>query len=148
VERSLRLLFLLLQRRRGRCGPGPRALVMAGQQVEVDGGIMEGVSAEPEANAGGLYQAGEGGFGVMGLCPFYPHTGLCRAVRSSGSLRPLAVCWGSPCGCRRSAQAAAPRASGKAGGLGSWDRDRSRRVGDRGGGARDRESENRGPGPG
>lgn len=30
---------------RGRCGPGSRAPAMEGQRVEVDGGIMEGVSA-------------------------------------------------------------------------------------------------------
>lgn len=42
-------LFLRLGRRPRRCGPGPRAPPMAGQLVEVDGGIMEGVSAELEA---------------------------------------------------------------------------------------------------
>ena len=47
--RSPRLLFLPLGPRLSRGWPGPRTPPMAGPRVEVDGSIMEGVSAEPEA---------------------------------------------------------------------------------------------------
>lgn len=47
--RSPRILFLRFRPRLSRGGPGPSTLPMAGPRVEVDGGIMEGVSAEQEA---------------------------------------------------------------------------------------------------
>lgn len=50
--RSKRLFFLPLRRSLCRCGLDPRAPPMAGQRVEVDGGIMEGVSAERGAGQG------------------------------------------------------------------------------------------------
>lgn len=51
--RSLLLPFLRLGPRLRRSGPGPRATPMAGPRVEVDGGIMEGVSAGAGGLAGG-----------------------------------------------------------------------------------------------